>query len=163
MVGTRKESKGKNPDLAGALYEGLIFSQQSRYQRALSISVLSLSHAQALLFSPFSLFFFHFFLFFSFIYFFFFISSFLLLSFIIMSRANRGTTKRGGRREGRGRLSTTGLVESLNHGVVQWLQGRRKPRVGCAGQNGPSSAGILSPVQHTPSVVLFFVVVRLEE
>ena len=26
-------------------------------------------------------------------------------------------------------------VESLNHGVVQWLQGRRKPRVGCAGQN----------------------------
>lgn len=69
MVGTRKESKGKNPDLAGALYEGLIFSQQSRYQRALSISVLSLSHAQALLFSPFSLFFF--FLFFSFIYFFF--------------------------------------------------------------------------------------------
>lgn len=72
MVGTRKESKGKNPDLAGALYEGLIFSQQSRYQRALSISVLSLSHAQALLFSPFSLFFFHFFLFFSFIYLFFF-------------------------------------------------------------------------------------------
>lgn len=48
-------------------------------------------------------------------------------------------------------------VESLNHGVVQWLQGRRKPRVGCAGQNGPSSTGIFSPVQHAPSVVLFFV------
>lgn len=88
--------------------------------------------------------------------------SYFFHSFITMSRVNRGT-KRGGRREGRGRLSTTGLVESLNHGVVQWLQGRRKPRVGCAGQNGPSSAGILSPVQHTPSVVLFFVVVRLEE
>lgn len=29
--------------------------------------------------------------------------------------------------------------------------------MGCAGQNGPSSTGILSPVQHTPSVVLFFV------
>lgn len=82
MVGTRKESKGKNPDLAGALYEGLIFSQQSRYQRALSISVLSLSHAQALLFSPFSLFFFHFFLFFLF-HFFPFFSYFVVSSTLV--------------------------------------------------------------------------------
>lgn len=54
-------------------------------------------------------------------------------------------------------------VESLNHGVVQWLQGRRKPRVGCTGQNGPSSTGILSAVQRTPSVALFFVVLGYHE
>lgn len=44
-------------------------------------------------------------------------------------------------------------VESLNHGVVQWLQGRRKPRVGCAGQNctGPFfDWNLLSCATRTP-------------
>lgn len=146
MVATEKESKGENPDLDGALSRLLIFSQQSRYQRALSVFVVSPNQVQprsSLLRYSVSL---------SLLLDLFF-SSVSISTFNVNQERNTEETADGEDRS----VESRWHVESLNHGVVQWLQGRRKPRVGCAGQNGPSSTGIFSPVQHAPSVVLFFV------
>lgn len=46
MVETEKESEGENPGLGGALSRLLIFSQQSRYQRALSVFAVSPNQVQ---------------------------------------------------------------------------------------------------------------------